>query len=123
MQVEEGLAVAVAVEESAAPSPSSATIIVEEEQAITETTAPSGLAATGRNRLRWRERGDGACRRWSGATSADKGTRRRNIGGAGVFTGRNRGIDRGRGGHVYVLVPDHLRTMCGLRTADGRFLV
>jgi hypothetical protein len=40
MQVEEGLAVAVAVEESAAPSPSSATAVVEERRAVKEMSLP-----------------------------------------------------------------------------------
>jgi hypothetical protein len=38
MRVEEGLAVSVAVEESAAPSPPAAAAVVEGERAVTETT-------------------------------------------------------------------------------------
>jgi hypothetical protein len=40
VQVDEGLAVATAVEDSGAPPPSVTSAVVEEEQTVTETTAP-----------------------------------------------------------------------------------
>jgi hypothetical protein len=40
VQAEEGLVVATVVKESAAPAPLAATVVVEEEREVTETTAP-----------------------------------------------------------------------------------
>jgi hypothetical protein len=40
VQAEEGLVMATVVKESAAPAPLAATVVVEEEREVTETTAP-----------------------------------------------------------------------------------
>jgi hypothetical protein len=60
LQVEEGLAVATAVEELGAPPPLVTTAVVEEGRTVTETTAPSSIGSTGRS---W----PGRCRRGDGA--------------------------------------------------------
>jgi hypothetical protein len=60
VQVGEGLAVAAVVEESGALPPPEAATAIEEGQTVPETTAPSGIGATGQDRPRWRGRGDAA---------------------------------------------------------------
>jgi hypothetical protein len=106
VQVEEGLAMATAVDESTAPPTPAAVTVVEEERAVTKTTAPQAAL-------------EPPTRAGSGGEDVvmvlvDDGTapppparERRNVGGAGVFSGRDRNVDRGRGGHVHVSVPRH----------------
>jgi hypothetical protein len=60
VQVEEGLAVATAVEESGVPPPLVAVVAVEEGRTTAESTTPSDIGATGWGWLGWRRRGDGA---------------------------------------------------------------